>query len=52
MAARPYVNQIIFVFFWPAVVGAAMFMRSSKPDTSISTRATFGCTNSSPTSSL
>ena len=24
MAARPYVNQIIFVFFWPAVVGAAM----------------------------
>ncbi|MDP9179766.1 MAG: DUF4118 domain-containing protein, partial [Gemmatimonadota bacterium] len=25
VVARPYVNQVIFVFFWPAVVGAAMF---------------------------
>src|SRR5687767_10574671 len=25
IAARPYVNQVVFVFFWPAVVGAAMF---------------------------
>src|SRR5688572_31694906 len=25
IAARPYVNQVVFVFYWPAVVGAAMF---------------------------
>lgn len=25
IAAEPYVNQTVFVFFWPAVVGAAMF---------------------------
>jgi signal transduction histidine kinase/PAS domain-containing protein len=25
MAARPYISQVVFIFFWPAVIGAAMF---------------------------